>query len=38
MVDAIEDGDRIFSKYEDFKCSFKDTQALCQAQGSLSTP
>ena len=30
--------DEVLSKYEDFKCSFKDTRSLCEAQGFSFVP
>ena len=33
IVDAVQDRERIFNRYEDLKCSFKDTKALCLSQG-----
>ena len=33
LVDSIEDRERVFARYEDFKCSYKDTKAQCLAQG-----
>ena len=33
LADAVHDRDNILTRYEDFKCSFKDTKSLCNSQG-----
>ena len=33
LADAVHDRDKILTKYEDFKCSYKDTKTLCNSQG-----
>ena len=33
LADAVHNRDRICAKYEDIKCSFKDTKAQCLSQG-----
>ena len=38
MVEAVHDRESVLTKYEDFKCSFKDTQAQCLSQGFTFIP
>ena len=38
LADLAMDADAAASKYEDFKCSFKDTRNLCQNQGITFIP
>ena len=33
LADAVHDRDNILTRYEDFKCSYKDTKSLCNSQG-----
>ena len=38
LSDAVQDPARIATRYEDLKCSFKDTRDACQAQGISFVP
>ena len=38
LVESASDRETVLTKYEDFKCSYKDTKTLCLAQGITFTP
>ena len=38
LTASAHDADEVLTKYEDFKCTYKDTKTLCQAQGMTFTP
>ena len=38
MADSVRDPDSVLTRYEDFKTSYRDTKAECQAQGITFIP
>ena len=38
LAASARDADEVLTKYEDFKCTYKDTKTLCQSQGMTFTP